>query len=217
LREQVSVYIDLHNGRTIVVNALSLLLGQLNQYIHQADGAPAGTSEVAVWGNIAQLDNTETANALENHLVLTLVNVEEEKTLKNSSTVSRDTSGGVGYQNPPLHLNLFLLFTANYRNYETGLKRLSQTMTFFQGKQKFTLGNSPGAGQNVKPIADISITMDLLSLSFEEVNHLWGSLGGKQMPFVVYRGRLITLRDRRLLDGGAPIREIDIVGRDATV
>jgi hypothetical protein len=201
----------------MLVSALSLFLSQLNQYIHQADGSPAGTPSVAVWGNIAQLDNTETATALDNHLVLTLVNVEEEKTLKNSSTVSRDANGNVGYHNPPLHLNLFLLFTSNYRNYETALKRLSQTMAFFQGKQTFTLGNSPGTGQNATPFADLSLTMDLLSLSFEEVNHLWGSLGGKQMPFVAYRGRLITLRDRRLLDGGAPVREIDIIGRDATV
>jgi len=144
------------------------------------------------------------------------VNVGEEQTLKNSGTVSRDVNGGIGYHNSPLHLNLFLLFTANFRNYDTGLKRLSQTMTFFQGKQKFTLGNSPMPGQNVAPLVDLSVTMDLLSLSFEEVNHLWGSLGGKQLPFAAYRGRLITLRDRRLLEGGAPIQEIDIIGREAT-
>lgn len=200
-----------------MVNALTLLLAQLNQYIHQADGSPAGTPAVAVSGNIAQIDVPETATALENHLVLTLVNVEEEKTLKNSSAVLRDANGGIDYQNPPLHLNLFLLFTSNYRNYETGLKRLAQVMTFFQGKKKFTLGNSPTTGQNIASIDDLSLTMDLLSLSFEEVNHLWGSLGGKQMPFVAYRGRLVTLRDRRLLESGAPIQEIDIRGRDATV
>lgn len=200
-----------------MVKALTLILAQLNQYIHQADGSPAGSSSVAVWGNIAQLDHSEIASSLENQLVLTLINVEEEKTLKNSSTVTRDINGGIDYQNPPLHLNLFLLFTSNYRNYETGLKRLAQVMTFFQGKNKFTLSNSPSSSSNIASIVDLSLTMDLLSLSFEEVNHLWGSLGGKQMPFVAYRGRLITLRDRRLLESGAPIQEIDIRGRDATI
>lgn len=200
----------------MVVKALLLLLAQLNQYIHHADRSPAGAEGIAVLGNIAQLDITEVSTALENHLVLTLVNVEEEKTLKNASAVSRDTNGGIGYQNPPLNLNLFLLFSSNYRNYETGLKRLSQTMTFFQGKQKFTNGNSPVGGQDDAPIVDLSLTMDLLSLSFEEVNHLWGSLGGKQMPFVAYRGRLITLSDRRLLEGGAPVQKIDIIGREVT-
>lgn len=200
----------------MVVSALSLLLAQLNQYIHHADGSPAGTANVAIWGNIAQLDHSETATTLENRLVLTLVNVEEEKTLRNTGTVSRDPNGGIGYHNPPLHLNLFLLFASNYRNYETALKRLTQTMTFFQGKQKFTLGNSPAAGLNVSRSADLSLTMDLLSLSLEEVNHLWASLGGRQMPFAAYRGRLVTLSDRRQLDAGAPLQSIEIVGRDAT-
>jgi hypothetical protein len=55
----------------MVVDALALLLVQLNQYLHQADGSPAGTANPAVWGNIAQLDHPEIATELENHLVLT--------------------------------------------------------------------------------------------------------------------------------------------------
>ena len=55
--------------------------------------------------------------------------------------------------------------------------------------------------------------MDLLSLGFEEINHLWGSLGGKQLPSAVYRGRLVTLRDRRTLGTGGDVREIQVVGR----
>jgi hypothetical protein len=200
----------------MVVEAIALLLRQLNQYIHQSDSNPAGTANPAVWGNIAQLDNPEVVTELENHLVLTLVNFEEEKTLKNGSTFTRVLCGGVHYHNSPLYLNLFLLFSANYRNYETALKRLAQVITFFQGQQTFTLHNSPGAGQNVTPIAELSLTMDLLSLSFEEVNYLWGSLGGKQLPFVIYRGRLVTIQDRRVLAGGGRIEEIEVNGRDTT-
>ncbi|HEY5603807.1 MAG TPA: DUF4255 domain-containing protein [Gammaproteobacteria bacterium] len=198
----------------MVVDAVSLLLAQLNQYLHQLDGNPMGSANPAVMGNISQLDVPETATDLDNHLVLTLVNISEEATLKNGRTFTTNANGTVDYHNAPLHLNLFLLFTANYRNYETALKRLSQVMTFFQGKQKFTQANSPGP--NITPLLDFSLTIDLLSLSFEEINHLWGSLGGKQLPFAAYRGRLITLRDRRVLEGGGNIREIEVSGRDAT-
>jgi hypothetical protein len=200
----------------MVVDAVALLLVQLNQYIHQADGNPAGTANPAIWGNIAQLDHPEIATELENHLVLTLVNLEEERTLKNGHTFTRESAGEVYYHNPPLHLNLFLLFTANYRNYETALKRLTQVTTFFRGKQTFTLNNSPGASQNIALVAEFSLTMDLLSLGFEDVNYLWGSLGGKQLPFVTYRGRLVTIRDRRVLEGGGYIQEIKVTGRDST-
>ncbi len=198
----------------MVVDAVALLLVQLNQYIHQADGNPLGTADPAIWGNIAQLDNPDVSTNLENQIVLSLVNLEEEKTLKNGKTFISESNGVVNYFNPPLHLNLFLLFTANYRNYETALKRLTQVMLFFQGKKKFTLSNSPVSNLNTASINELSLTMDFLSLSFEEVNHLWGSLGGKQLPFAAYQGRLVTIQDRRVLEGGGYIQEIEVTGKD---
>ena len=199
----------------MIVNAASILLSQLNQYIRQQDDSPMGTEDAAVWGNIAQLDNPEIGADLENQLVLSLVNVEEEGALKNRRAAVREPSGEVLYFSPPIHLNLYLLFTANYRNYETALRRLTQVMTFFQGKRKFTLANSPGANADLTPTAEISLTLDLLSLSFEQVNHLWGSLGGKQLPFAAYRGRLVELHDHRILEAGGEIREIEVTGRGA--
>ncbi len=198
----------------MINDAISLLLAQINQYLHQQDGSPLGTANVAVMGNIAQLDVPEIAAELENHVVLSLINLGEEATLKNGRTTSLGSQNGVSYFNPPLHLNLFVLWTANYRNYGTALKRLSQVMTFFQGRNKFTPENSPGS--SVSSLTEFSLIMEFLSLSLEEINHLWGSLGGKQLPFAAYRGRLITLRDQRLLDGGGLIREVQVMGQDAT-
>jgi hypothetical protein len=198
----------------MVVDAIALLLRQLNQYILQADGSSAGAPNPALWGNISQLDRSEIATELENRLVLSLVNLEEEKALKNGKTFFNNNLTEVTYKNAPIHLNLFLLFTANYRNYETSLKRLTQVLTFFQGKQKFTLSNSPGSNLGPPPITELSLVMDLLSLSFEEVNHLWGSLGGKQSPFAVYRGRLVAISDRRVLEGGGRIQEIGLTSRE---
>lgn len=198
----------------MIHDAIALLASQINQYLNQKDGSPLGAADVVVMGNIGQLDVPEIAAELDNHIVVSLVNLEEEATLKNGRTSSLQASGSVGYFNPPLHINLCVLWTANYRNYGTALKRLGQIMTFFQGKNKFTPSNSPGAG--LTGLLDFSLTMELLSLSLEEVNHLWGVLGGKQLPFAAYRGRLITLEDQRLLDGGGLIREIDVMERDIT-
>ena len=200
----------------MVVEAIALLLRQLNQYILQTDGSGAGAPNPALSGNISQLDRSEIATELENHLVLSLVNLEEERALKNGKAFANNSPTEVAYKNPPIHLNLFLLFTANYRNYETALKRLTQVLTFFQGKQKFTLSNSPSSNLPTPSITDFSLAMDLLSLSFEEVNHLWGSLGGKQIPFVVYRGRLVTISDQRVLEGGGRIEEIGLTSRDSS-
>jgi hypothetical protein len=197
----------------MIVEAMSLVLAQVNQYIHQADGSPLGTADAVTIGNISQVENASVATDMENHIILSLVNVGEEASLKNSPAVTRSPSGAVNYQNPPVFLNLFLLFSANYTNYTTALRRLAQILSFFQSKKTFSLANSPGAVNNISPATDLTLHLDLLSLSYEEVNYLWGSLGGKQMPFAMYRGRLIEIRDQRLLDVGGRIEEIHVRGR----
>ena len=191
---------------------MALLLRQLNDYIAQAEGS-VGAPVQAVLGNIAQLDRPEVATDLDNHLVLTLVNLEEERAMKNGRVASVLASGDVGYMNRPFCLNLFLLFTANYRIYETALRRLAQVLTFFQGKQQFTFGNSPAPNPPQGGIVDFSLSVDLLSLSFEEVNHLWGFLGARQGPSAIFRGRLVVVSDQRLLETAARIQDLDVVGR----
>jgi len=194
----------------MIVEAMALLLRQLNAYVAQVDGS-AGAPVQAVWGNIAQLDRAEVATELDNHLVLSLVNLEEEQALKNGRIATTLSAGDVGYMNRPFHLNLFLLFTANYRDYGTALRRLAQVLTFFQGRQKFTLANSPGPNPPQGGIVDFSLAVDLLSLSFEEVNHLWGFLGTRQSPSAIFRGRLVVISDQRMLEMGARIQDLDII------
>jgi hypothetical protein len=196
----------------MIVEAMALLLRELNDYVAQVD-ASAGGPVQAVWGNIAQLDRAEVATELDNHIVLSLVNLEEERALKNGRVVATLSTGDVGYTNRPFHLNLFLLFTANYRNYGTALRRLAQVLTFFQGKQKFTFANSPGPNPPLGGIVEFSLAMDLLSLSFEEVNHLWGFLGTRQNPSAIFRGRLVVVSDQRLLETAARIQDIEVIGR----
>ncbi len=199
----------------MMVEALTLLLNQLNAFMANADGVGPAAPPQTVLGNIAFLDRQDVATELENHVVLSLVKLEQERALRNGPVFGPDATGQGVYRNRPLHLNLFLLFTANYRNYGTALRRLAQTLTFFQGKQQFTLANSPGSLPQ-PPLADFSLTLDLLSPTFEEVNHLWGFLGAKESPFALYRGRLVALTDMPVLAGTGFIQEIDVVGRDAT-
>src|SRR5262245_25011639 len=199
----------------MMVEAIGLLMNQLNEHIARIDGGGAGAPDQVVLGNVAHLDRQEIATELENHVVISLVKIEEERTLRNGKAFAPDPTGQIVYRNRPLHLNLFLLFASNYRNYGTALRRLTQLLTFFQGKQKFTLANSPGSLPQ-PPIVEFSLTMDLLSPTFEEVNHLWGFLGARQSPFALYRGRLVGLLDMPALDGTGFIQEIEVIGKDAT-
>jgi hypothetical protein len=138
------------------------------------------------------------------------VNIEEEQTLKNAPHY-QVVNSKIQYKNPPVNLNLYILFCANHTEYDIALERLSEVITFFQGQTKFSLQTTPPPLSGAEPstFAGIRILIELYTLTFEQINYLWGSLGGKQVPFVMYRARLVSLQDDRQIGGGEQILDIE--------
>lgn len=194
----------------MIAKALTLLVSQLNQFIDADDQAADSSPDVVILGNIALAENNSSSvNGTLNNVVLSLVNIEEEKRLKNNRThIQRGSQ--VQYVNPTINLNLYLLLSASFDNYETALHRLSQIIEFFQGKNVFTFANSPNSGITADDaeLRELKLILDIHTLNFEQINDLWGSLGGKQVPFVMYRTRLITLQRDVTLSTSPSIEEI---------
>ena len=197
--------------------ALQLLQYELAEYIAaQPNGFPGAGVQLF---NVANLSDNNSGNdaGANNKLLITLVNVEEESTFKNMTNATKLANGTVHYANAPVFLNLYVLFCSNFdQPYENALKYLSHCIRFFQGKRVFNLNNSPGF--NLPPEAlpdalDMQIILDLYTLTFEQINHLWGSLGGHQIPFVLYKLRLVKLTDRRTISTGPVIEEIGVSGQ----
>jgi hypothetical protein len=193
----------------MIFKALLLLVRQLNQFILAISEANS-TNEEVVLGNISLIESSNGNNTnISRKVVLSLVNVEEERTMKNGPHFKQDGLS-VRYLNPAVNLNLYLLFSANYEDYENALKRLSQVIAFFQGKNIFTYANSPVADLAGDPeVMNMKLILDLYTLTFEQINHLWGSLGGKQVPFVMYKMRLVTIQTDTIQKGGGVIEEIE--------
>ena len=116
------------------------------------------------------------------------------------------TAGGIKYIEPPVFLNLYILISSTLGQdlqdaYEFALHRLSLVIQFFQSKKSFTVKNSPfttissdsNIPQEIKD--DIRLNIELYTLTFEQINHLWGSLGGKQVPFAMYKVRLVKIQE----------------------
>lgn len=194
--------------------ALEILRSELDAYMQNLPG------HEVVLGNVATLDPNSgvTTTLLENRVILSLVNVEEESAFKNLPNTSKLPNGTVQYANPPVFLNLYLLFTANFlpdgndTNYSLALDNLSRVIQFFQSKSVFNLKNAPGFQNNPEPpsadVSEIQLILNLYTMTFEQINHLWGSLGGRQLPFVMYKARLVELKDRRTTGAGSLIEEI---------
>lgn len=147
-------------------------------------------------------------------IVLTLVNIREDKSLKNVPTyVRNDVTMKASYENPPVYANFLLLFSVIHSNYLPGLSALSRVIRFFQYKNVFTQDNVAPASlngmiQEEDRLEEFKLILDLYSPTLEEVNHLWGTLGGKQHPFVLYTLRMLDLKFKGQVQEGPLITEV---------
>jgi len=197
----------------MIFQVMELIRQNLNAFL----SPPAGPDAV-VLGNIAFAtpDNPATALVDESaQIYMSLVNVEEEATLRNRTAVRQTDIRPLAYVNPPMIINLFLLFSANHKDYSMAIRSLSSVLLFFQGNRTFSIAKTPvpAVGVFATPGEDenkIKVSLDLMSLTFEQVNHLWGSLGGKQMPFLLFKARQVEIDADRMFQGGGFISEIQI-------
>ncbi|BAY29902.1 hypothetical protein NIES2107_17460 [Nostoc carneum NIES-2107] len=177
----------------MIFDAMRLIQVALQRYILEME-PELGAGPIVLIDNIAMAEELGGPNnQLNGHVVMSLVNLQEETTLKNSPYYRLENNRTI-YQNPPIHLNLFILFSALHNKYDTALRLLSRVVEFFQSQTEISFNATPGNGITSR---DIRIVPDLYSLSFEQLNHLWGSLGGKQVPFVLYRARLVAVEAQK--------------------
>ncbi len=206
----------------MISDAVRLIADELGSYIALNPRASLPANQVQLY-NIADLEQDQTGQ-FNDHVLLSLVNVEEESTLKNARHFRKNAvTGGIDYVEPPVNVNLYLLFSATYdsanvSSYEIALLRLSLVIEFFQSKRLFTVANSPGSSvandPGIDPIDKINLRLILeqYTLTFEQLNHLWGSLGGRQLPHVMFKGRLVKIQGEGRQPAGL-IEEIDQNGR----
>jgi hypothetical protein len=187
----------------MIFTAFKLLKDQLDNYIQSFNPMGNDPEGHVVLDNVATLETPDRPPGAEEKIILSMVNIEEEATLKNSTHFYKNAQG-IAYHNPPIYLNLYMLVSAHYKNYEDALSRLSQAIQFFQGKTSFNVKNSPDASLP----DDLQLHLELFSLSFEQLNHLWGALGGKQMPSVLYKVRLVKITENRITGLGTIIEQI---------
>lgn len=142
--------------------------------------------------NIAGID-LNGGQAPTDTVMMSLVNIEEETTLKNGSAYRQIDAFTKARVNPVLYMNFYVLFainSTNETNYLNALLLLSNVIGFFQHKCVFTRDNTPVLDPKIE-----KLIAELYSPNFEQLNHLWAMLGGKYMPSVLYRIRMLMIED----------------------
>ena len=123
---------------------------------------------------ISNLVNNDGSDAIEkDSVILYLVNIQEEKLLKNK--------GNPG-DNPPISLSIILLFTTTFtgKRQSEGLKFIQEIIGFFQQDKTMEIeGNR--------------LTFEFFNLEVTSQNSLWSSLGAKYSTSVLYKVGLIHI------------------------
>jgi hypothetical protein len=165
--------------------ALKFLVKELNSYLLIRTGSSFGDVELC-----RLVDDSGKWAIKEDHIGAALINLEEERILKSQMPETTYVGGRHVVMDPALKLNLHVLFAAKFQQYDQALRMLSFVLTYFQSHRGFTPEACPGLDARIE-----KLTAELLSLSYEQLNQVWAFVGGKQLPSVAYRIRMVTLQD----------------------
>lgn len=178
----------------MINKVLTVLKNQLNAPDGLWDPNVPGEIEIAVVDDIAKHDdNTE---GLSNKVVISLLNIEEESTLKNRSryqpVVVENNPVRYDKESTPAYLNLYVMIAANRSTYSKSLLSISKVIEVFQAKNVLEY-------VDLEPQNNFSFRIELHSIPFEQLSYVWGLLGGKIMPSALYKISVIKISAKEVV------------------
>ena len=152
----------------MIYDALTDITDELNQHFKLR----FGIAEDKIF--ISNVVNNDGSDAIEkDSVILSLINLQEEKRLLNKANPS---------DNPPISLNMLLLFTTTFtgKRQTEAIKFIQEIIGFFQQDK-------------VIETAESRLIFEFYNLTLPEQNNLWASLGAKYSTSVVYKVRTINI------------------------
>lgn len=183
--------------------------------------------------NIAVMNDGDDFLESTKPILLSIVNIEEDRTLRNQSlyTSKKDVNGiDLGNQkvfvgNQEKHLVASLLFSVYQKNslnntYLEGIDNLQMIITRLQKNQILYVNKTDSTDiitfelLSLKSDADKKkyqqISFEFVSLSYDQLNQLWSSLGSRYMPSVLYKLKFISIQAFTPQDADNLIEKVDL-------
>jgi hypothetical protein len=178
--------------------ALQFLRDELNSYLVSRTGSDA------VKVQMSSLVDETGKYALDNGTIgAVIINIEEERTFKSHIPEYAYVNGQHVVLEPDLKLNLHVMFAANFKLYDIALKYIAFVLTYFQSNPSFTSEEYPALDTRIR-----KLIVELQSLSYEQLNQIWAFIGGKQLPSVVYKVRMVAVQDEAQMAVQPPVTTI---------
>ncbi len=196
----------------MVSETLSFLADEINGFIANKDFRYRGKTVAIVSDLVDSKGDAAYVKLLQGQadaLIITLINVEEETVGKSQIAIHKKPDGSIEPLNPDLKLNVYIMITgvsnmSDQQRYLNSLKVLSYAIGFFQYKNVFDRVNSATLPDGVE-----KLIAEMVSLTFEQQNHIWGALGAKYQPSAMFKIRMLIYREIINRDSDLKIRTID--------
>jgi hypothetical protein len=181
-------------SKGMIDDAVLFLRQHLSSVLKSLSGAAPGdlAEEPVVFVDDAKMDSVTFKPGAVSVL---LVNIEEETTLREPDPYLRvSPNGACKAVQPEIRINLYVLFVAQFTQYEQSLKYLSRIVQYFQNHRVFNQQNAPELSQRID-----RLVLELITLPFSEQNEIWNALRTAYRPSVLYKVRMIVFRDEDAL------------------
>lgn len=168
----------------------------------------SNTLDIAIT-NIATLEDTSKLNLTKSPLILSIVNIEEDRTLKNQSVYLKEADHKINisrYKNPTQHLIFSILFSSYVEEsdlYLAGIEKLNLLINYFQQNNTFYYKSDDTeliyypdfmSKTEAEKLNYSKITFETTSLTMEQLNQMWSYLGSKYMPSILFKMRLYPVQ-----------------------
>jgi hypothetical protein len=184
----------------MIDHVLSHVVSELNDYFNARVQVPDRVLATSLFHLNGEVNNDAT-----DKVVVSIINVREDGSYPSVRTFEKRSDGTAEQVLPPVRVNLYLLFVANMKVYKEAARALGHVMSFFQHRPSFDYAS-------ISALADHEgrFSAELESMTFEQLNHLWGVLGGKYVPSVLYKLGLLDVRDRQVRAEVAPVTRVGV-------
>lgn len=157
----------------MIQKILTYYATRLDEYLQKKYHQPEGIAEVGYIGNSTEEKPCK--------MIITLLSVERETAGGISGPVQKSTDG-YARLSPLLLMNLNLILAAVYdeKRYAESLSVLSDTLRYVQATPSFELDGQV-------------YTIEIMTLSSQDINNIWTTLGGQYYPSVVCKLRRLAI------------------------
>jgi hypothetical protein len=163
----------------MIHKVLPVIVAELNSFLKRSVSA---SEDLVILSSLVNQSGSLAFTGADK-VICTVTAIEQERVNISSSMTS------MAWQNPPIYLNLNLLFSAYFPgDYVAALEFVSLVISFFQGKPFFTQANTSGLPEGVD-----KLIIEINHLDQHAQNELWIATGAKMMPSINMKLRMIAI------------------------